>query len=111
MLAPPAPDWLMSDEGREQLDRIEQRLKTIERHLGDINGSVKKHEQLLVGHDGQHGIVADVRRQWERIEKALQHAHQSEALTGMVSARTLWGAVGAIAAVASVIVALVVGLS
>ena len=49
--------------------------------------------------------------QLDRIEKALQYAHQSEALSGMVSTRTLWGAVGAIAGVASVIVALVVGIT
>jgi len=111
MTAVGSPGLLVSDDAREQLDRIERRLDGIERQLGAINGSVKKHEQLLVGHDGQHGIVADVRRQWDRIEKALQHAHQSEALTGMVSSRTLLGAVGAIAAVASVVVALVVGLT
>ena len=111
MLAPPAPDWLMSDEGREQLDRIEQRLKTIERHLGDINGTVRRHDQELYGADQRGGLVADMRRVWERIEAAMRHAHQSEAISGMVPARTMWGAIGAIAAVASVIVALVVGLS
>ena len=94
-----------------QLDRIEQRLDEVHRQVRHINGTVKRHEQILVGHDGHHGLVSDVRRQWDRIEKALQYAHQSEALSGMVSTRTLWGAVGAIAGVASVIVALVVGIT
>ena len=111
MRAPPAPDSLMSDESREQLDRIERRLADMESQLRQINGAVRRHEHELYGADQRGGLVDDMRRVWERIETAMRHAHQSEAISGMVPARTMWGAIGAIAAVASVIVALVVGLS
>lgn len=99
------------------LTRIEQRqhehgerLEAIERQLRALNGQVARHGQDLYGSDGQSGLRADVRRLWERMETALRHAHQTEAVTGMVPARTMWSAIAAIAGVAAVIVALIVGI-
>lgn len=88
-----------------------QRLDAIEQQLKRINGQVARHGQDLYGSDGQSGIRADVRRLWDRVETALRHAHQTEAVTGMVPARTMWSAVAAIGGVAAVLVAIVVGLS
>ena len=93
-----------------QLDRIEQQLDAVREEVRKINGSVRRHEHILTGHDGRHGLVHDVRDLRERTDRALQRVREYEALAGMVSSRTLWGAVGAIAGVASVVVALVVGL-
>ena len=87
-----------------------QRLDAIEEHLRKLNGKTHRHAQELYGADGQSGIRADVRRLWERMETALRHAHQSEAMSGMVPARTMWSAIAAIAGVAAVIVALIVGI-
>lgn len=93
-----------------QLDRIEQQLDAVREEVRQVNGSVRRHEHILTGHDGRHGLVRDVRDLRERTDRALQRVGEYEALSGMVSSRTLWGAVGAIAGVASVVVALVVGL-
>ena len=90
----------MSGDPQTQLDRIEGKVDRVEAHLRKLNGKVARHEQTLYGIDGRDGMVTDVRDLKSTVRPA-----------GTVQIRTMWAAIGALAAVASVMAALVIGLT
>lgn len=90
-----------------QLDRIEAKLDTLEGKVDRINGSVARNTQTLNGVDGRGGLIDDVRNLWEEVSRF----RRDRMPPGTVSLRTVWGAVGALAAVATVVVAFVTGAS
>ena len=93
------------------LQHIEERLGSIEHQLKEINGTVRRHDHELYGPSGRGGIVEKAKELTDRMETLLVQAKAMESKEGMVPARTLWAGIASIAAVASVIVAMVVGLS
>ena len=83
-----------------QLDRIEKNIIAINNHLRELNGTVARHEQTLHGPHGRSGLDKEV----ENMKLSLPN-------TGTINAKTMWAALGSIAAIAAVLVALVLGLT
>lgn len=81
-------------------EEIRQELKNTNNHLLTLNGSVSRHSQTLYGPYGRGGLE-------EKFDRLVQAIKPS----GMTTTKTVWAAVGALAGVAAVFVALVIGLS
>jgi hypothetical protein len=84
---------------RRLLESIDRRLASIDQHLRELNGKVATHHHELFGAEGRGGLVDDVQALW------LSARPSREATT-----RVMWAAVSALAAVAGVTIALIVGL-
>ena len=84
-----------------QLDRMEKLLYRIEKRVNEINGTVRSHDQTLHGPAGRGGGLADdVRALWERSRSV-----------GTVQTKTMWTAVAAVTGVASLVVAVMIGIA
>lgn len=92
----------MDEDFKRQLDRIEHSLASVHDHLRRLNGQVAKHSQSLYGVDGRGGMLDDVRNLFKVVERFAP---------GMTSTKTMWAAVGSIAAMSAVVVSLVIGLT
>ena len=87
--------------GDTQLDRIEAKVDRIEKRVNEINGTVKSHGQTLHGPQGRGGGLADdVHALWERSRSV-----------GTVQTKTMWTAVAAITGLASLVVAVMIGIA
>lgn len=92
----------MDEDVKRQLDRIEHALTSVNDHLRRLNGQVAKHSQSLYGIEGRGGMLDDLRNLFKIVDRFAP---------GMTSTKTMWAAVGSIAAVSAVVVSLVIGLA